>query len=204
MAVRMAYPEQLDVGRKAQHAQKLKLARQKIESLIRVNGVTSRSQARRLAPAQVAFVYKFDLSWLDNILPSGKGTSKQVPNEPTRQVDWHALDIDVVKRLSVANLAVTSAALHPRVSIARLSRAIGFHNTWLHRHMYKLPKSEVLIRKLVETGESSRHRRILAAVSHLKENSLPITASRIKALSRVHSAVIRRYLDSMPAVLFSQ
>jgi hypothetical protein len=201
VAIRMAYPEQFKDGQQALFAQKLELARKEVEALIESSGVTSRSQVRRLAPTHVDFLYQFDLPWLDKTLPLVKRSGKKNTKKGRRQVDWTALDIEIVRQLSDAYSVITSDPLHPRISVARLSRALGFSNTWLHRKLHRLPKTASLLRELVETGESSRHRRIKAAANILKEDGIPLTQNQIKGKSRVNSSSIRRFYGTTVAVL---
>lgn len=182
VAVSMAYFAQVEEGRKARLAQRLALARQKIASLLATHEIKTRGDARRLSSTHVQLLYKFDKGWLENVLPACKPFSI-LRRENRKQVDWNALDSQIAEKLRKAYEAIKSDPLHPRISLAHLSRAIGFRNTWLHRHSHKLPTSSALLTVYAESGPSGRDRRLQAAEKILEADGIA-SRNMIRNLAR--------------------
>jgi hypothetical protein len=190
LAASLAYNADVAEGKRKRIAEQLDAARHFIASLVDSGVVRTRSQLWEIAATQSDLLFRLDRQWFEVHAPP-KRKARPRKKSSRQQVNWDALDLDISERLNKAYAKIATDPLHARVSKARLSRAVGFSNTWLHTHAEKMPKVTALLKRLVETGEESRARRVLAAKTILETNGDVATAMSVEALARVKPSRIK-------------
>ncbi|MCL6597493.1 MAG: TnsD family transposase [Alicyclobacillus macrosporangiidus] len=123
----------------------------------------TKTELRRLAQAEYAWLYRYDRHWLDEHSP---------PPAPTKyvnkRVDWTSRDKELAERVVSAVEEIQNAKKPIRVTVSSIGKEIG-ELALLQRHLDKLPQTRAVIESVVETNEEFQIRRVRRIGQLLRE-----------------------------------
>lgn len=117
----------------------------------------------------------------------GRGKRK----ETARRRDWEALDSICVEGILKVADRILELSPPTRVSTAEIERRLG-RRGWISLRRSKLPQSNALLAKLIETKSAFETRRILWAFNRLSDGDEPIRAWKVMRLAGLHSDALPR------------
>jgi hypothetical protein len=139
--------------------------------LIRLFPDKSRTEIRNMIPGVYTWLYRHDKVWLLSNLPPAlrKHTSSKA------RVNWDVRDEEIFILIQNAAEIIKTRDPLVRVSISSIGKQIGCLS-FLQRHLEKLPRTQQVIRMVVETIEEFQDRRIIHAVLKMKSEGVnPVT-----------------------------
>jgi hypothetical protein len=131
---------------------------------------------RAAAPADYAWLYKHDRSWLTS-------TTQQIrhAHEVGLRVDWMERDTQLCEQV-LRHLATLRNETPPqRITRTRLLRPLG--ETMVQRNIQCLPMLHALLSQVAESQEAFRVRRVDFAISALASSGGPIQVWRVRRLA---------------------
>ncbi|MCX7745573.1 MAG: TnsD family transposase [Clostridia bacterium] len=134
-------------------------------SVIQVNPCASKTELRKLAKANYAWLYRHDREWLNENSPKPKSILMN-----KGRVDWKERDALVLKKIKSVVKDILLAKGKPiRLSLSRIgknSEQLGL----LEKHLDKMPLTKAYIESVVEDDSDYRKRRVRWAVCELNNS----------------------------------
>jgi hypothetical protein len=134
------------------------------------------SSARAAAPADYAWLYRHDRNWLVS-------TTQPIPRKCSTKprVDWAQRDSDFCQQVKSHLAMLRNEAPQKQVTFTLLIRPLG--EAKIRRNMHLLPMLHALLRRVVESPEAFRIRRVDMAIAALVGRAADIQLWRVKQLS---------------------
>lgn len=155
--------------------------REKLLEALKNNPCSTRTQIRRIAPAVYIWLYRHEKEWLFANLPE----SSKLVTRPDQRVNWRNRDDEIVEnaQLAIHELLLSSKPI--RITRQIVGARIGCV-ALLQKHLRKLPKTEMLLSKAVESVEDFQIRRIRKVCDDMRSNG-----ERISIWKVVRNACLR-------------
>ncbi|MEW6540809.1 MAG: TnsD family transposase [Bacillota bacterium] len=124
----------------------------------------TKTELRRIAPADYAWLYRYDRLWLDEYSPA------PAPKKgDDRRVDWQKRDTELAALVTRAAAEMKQQSGKPtRLTVSAIGKKTG-KLALLQRHLSKLPKTRAVLDHLIETEEDFQIRRIRCAAAQLRD-----------------------------------
>ncbi len=148
-------------------------------------------EARKLEPAVFAWLYRNDRPWLkENRPPEAMVVTGS-------RVDWRAREKSCLAQLPDAYHGIVSKRPFRRCTLLALASEIGAER--FLKYLYRMPKLEEELLKLVENNENFALRRLAARAQECRTRQL--TFSQLRKLAGVRSSTaeiprVRAFIDS--------
>lgn len=125
------------------------------------NPELSKTEIRKLAPNIYAWLYRRDLTWLNENSPKPKKSRASID-----RVDWNVRDTEVLTQVKDAVLQLINSDKPIRITIGKIAVTIG-RKALLEKHLDKMPQTKDYLESVTETVEDYQIRRIKWAVKEL-------------------------------------
>ncbi|MDP4092955.1 MAG: TnsD family transposase [Bacillota bacterium] len=131
-------------------------------SVVKENQEKSKTELRKLAKSNYAWLYRHDREWLDENSPKHKNIIINA-----KRVNWGKRDIEILTEIKHAVKGILEMEGKPvRVSLSRIGKNIGKLGL-LQKHLDKMPISKAYVQKIIDTDIAFRERRIRWALEKL-------------------------------------
>lgn len=126
----------------------------------------SKTEIRKIAQAEYAWLYRHDREWLDTNSPKPLKRRKYSDN----RVDWAKRDNEIAEKVKeVANEELNNPLKKPeRLTISSIGKKIG-ELSLLQKHLNKLPKTKKLLGDVIESIEEFQIRRVKYVAQQIRE-----------------------------------
>lgn len=125
----------------------------------------TKTELRRLAKADYAWLYRHDRDWLNEHSPTPINRMKYTD----RRVNWVKRDEELAERVAMAAEEIRQLPGKPVcLTISSIGKWVG-QLALLQNHLAKLPKTKSILEAVVETAEDFQVRRVGYAVEKLRE-----------------------------------
>lgn len=138
------------------------------------------TDARALAGADYAWLYRHDRAWLAATTSNRARPTQTCIDAPPR-VDWGRRDAELCQLLAAQLDMLRDKVLLRRLTKTRLLRPLG--ETMVRRNLGQLPKLAALLDKVVESAQSFGERRVDHAISLLVRDGVQLQPWRVRRLS---------------------
>jgi hypothetical protein len=115
---------------------------------VRDNDRKSKTEIRRVASKEYAWLYRHDREWLDKNSPAPMSRMKRENN----RVDWSQRDINLFGQVTKAAKELRGYSIPTRITINSIGRKIGQLH-YLQKKLNKLPKTKELLETVVDSLE---------------------------------------------------
>ncbi|WDV06735.1 TnsD family Tn7-like transposition protein [Lysinibacillus irui] len=160
---------------------KLGQYKQELLKEIQQNPNLSRTALRKKIAKQYMYLYHYDRSYLESVLPK-----VQLRNKPTRSVDWSKRDQQYVQQIKRLHQQLLQELKPIRITKSILGRRLGISGN-LEHHLDKLPSTNELLNDITETVQDFQIRRCYKVIDALiKQNSI-IDLWRIQRIAAIKS-----------------
>jgi len=155
----------------------------KKEWLAAVCSVDSITEARRIAPAAYAWLYRNDRTFIVTHRKSEVVTERKA--RFTNRVDWHLRDQNLSAQVHKLKSAEVERGATERCSPHRILRILGVQ-TMMIRNRHRLPFTYDALIDCIETESMWRDRRLTAAKARITALGLPLTTARLLKAANIN------------------
>jgi hypothetical protein len=159
------------------------------------NPEKTRSELRKLAYRQYAWLYRHDNEWLKQNQPA---SIKKISSN--NRVDWEALDREMVEKVNDAVQKIMLKKKPVRVTQSAIGNEIGARSL-IEKHLDKLPKTKDFLDTVTESIEQFQCRRVRYVSQRCSENKEALKSWKIIRQAGLSPQISSMVLDQIEAVI---
>ncbi|EON70940.1 TnsD family Tn7-like transposition protein [Lysinibacillus sphaericus] len=160
---------------------KLDQYKQELLRKVHQNQNLSRTSLRKKLGKQYIYLYYYDSSYLESVLPQ-----VQLRNKPTTSVNWPKRDQQYEQQIKRLHQQLLQELKPIRITKSILGRRLGILAN-LERHLDKLPNTNKLLNDITESVQEFQLRRCYKIIDELINQNIVIVLWRIQRIAAIKS-----------------
>lgn len=180
---------------------KLVQYKQELVNEILQNPNLSRTALRKRFSKQFMYLYHYDRSCLESVLPK-----VQLRYKTTTSVDWSKRDQQYVQQIKKLYQQLLREERPTRITASKIGKKLGILAN-LEKSLDKLPKTKQLLNELRESIQEFQLRRCYKVIDDLLENKEPVILWKVQRIAAVKShhfkdfkPLLKRYIEMKQVV----
>ena len=153
----------------------------------------TKTELRRMAKAEYAWLYRHDRNWLNEHSPIPIRRMKYTD----RRVNWVKRDEELAERVVIAAEEIRQLPGKPvRLTISSIGKRAG-ELALLQKHLAKLPKTKAVLEEMVEAAEDFQVRRVKYAADELHKRGELLRTWKIVRVAGLRPGYSKRVAEAI-------
>ena len=132
--------------------------------LVQKNPKLSKTELRRIHPSTYTFLYRNDRDWLNENSPK-----LRKPKSENKRVNWQERDQEILIKVQKATKELKNLSGEmKRITVKSIGDAIG-ERALMEKHLNRMPKTKEFIRRIYESEQEYRLRRIRRTIKEMND-----------------------------------